>query len=377
MIDAPCGSGKTTAAIEKIAPLATTFDRAIYLIDTKLGKDRLALDTRLTTPYKEYADDVRRNFFALDNEGKICVTTYAQFGYWCFRFGMEFPDYFEYIICDEPQNLVVFSEMGQQNINDIPCHKWARWAIGRAVWTGKSHVIGITATPDPLERLKLPMNSIPIDKTNLHHYTEKSIKKYASLESVLETLTPNQNGGIYITNIDPMEEHAKLLRAHGHNPLLLWSMKNEEHKLSQEQLDARQYIIEHEEVPPQYNIFMFNATAETSINIRPTRKWDFFIANSTNKTVITQSRGRYRGDLPLLYVRDYDGEIIVPEDCLERWMTIQQMEEMRDKRMNLKKDSHGNRPSVKRLTEMLNQNGYIVENGFNAKGKKTFKIRKA
>ena len=377
LIDAPCGSGKTTAAIEKIAPLASSFDRAIYLIDTKLGKDRLALNKKLTTPYKEYADDVSKHFFALENEGKICVTTYAQFGYWCFRFGMEFPDYFEYIICDEPQNLVAFSEMGQKEKSDIPCHKWARWAIGRAVWTGKSYVIGITATPELLERLRLPMNDIPIDRTNLHHYTEKCVRKYASLESVLETLNPNQRGGIYITNITPMIEKEALLRARGHNPLLLWSLKNTDHKLSQEQLDARQYIIENEEVPPQYNIFMFNATAETSINIRPTRKWDFFIANNPNPTTITQSRGRYRGDLPILYVRDYDGEVVVPDDCLNRWMTIQQMEEMRDNRLKLKKDKHGNPPSVKRLKEMLNQNGYRVEDGFNSQGKKTFKIRRA
>ena len=212
--------------------MATTLDRAIYLIDTKLGKDRLALDEKLTTPYKEYANDVSKHFFALENEGKICVTTYAQFGYWCFRFGMEFPDYFEYIICDEPQNLVVFSEMGQKEINDIPCHKWARWAIGRSVWTRKSNVIGITATPEPLERLHLPMNDIPIDRTNLHHYTETSVKKYASLKSVLETLNPGQRGGIYITNIDPMKEAETLLRARGHNPLLLWSLKNPDHKLT-------------------------------------------------------------------------------------------------------------------------------------------------
>ena len=37
VVFAPCGSGKTTAAIEKIAPLASSPKRAIYLIDTRLG----------------------------------------------------------------------------------------------------------------------------------------------------------------------------------------------------------------------------------------------------------------------------------------------------------------------------------------------------
>ena len=47
-----------------------------------------------------------------EDDDKVCVTTYAQFGYWC----AQYPNYaenYEYIICDEPQNLVNFSEIGK------------------------------------------------------------------------------------------------------------------------------------------------------------------------------------------------------------------------------------------------------------------------
>ena len=76
---------------------------------------------------------------------------------------------------------------------------------------------------------------------------------------------------------------------------MLWSLANTDYPLSAEQLRARKFIIENEEVPPQYDIFLFNATAETSINLR--NPIDFFIANNPNETSITQSRGRYRVDI--------------------------------------------------------------------------------
>lgn len=379
LIEAPCGSGKTTAAIEKIAPLASSFDRAIYLIDTRLGKDRLALDTRLTTPHKTYADNVSRHYFSVENDGKLCITTYAQFGYWCYRFGLNFPDYFEYIICDEPQNLVNFSEIGQKDPEAIHTHKCARIAICRAVWVGLSYVIGITATPAPLTKLGIPMKDIPIDRTNLHHYVEKRAVPYASFQSALDSIQLGQRGGIYIKHVEPIISAGDILRARGHNPLMLWSLKYEKHPLSKEQLDARQFLIEEERVPPEYDIFLFNATAETSINIRPSReydfRWDFFIAHNTDETVITQSRGRYRGDLQTLYVYDKNGGVVVPADCLNRAMSYKEMGQLRDRLKLKKNDKRGHPLSIDEMIVLLNNCGYNCEIGY-ANRKNTYTIIK-
>ncbi|MBQ7885987.1 MAG: DEAD/DEAH box helicase family protein [Clostridia bacterium] len=42
MVVAPCGSGKTTAAINTIAALASSPHKALFLIDTQNGNLRLA-----------------------------------------------------------------------------------------------------------------------------------------------------------------------------------------------------------------------------------------------------------------------------------------------------------------------------------------------
>lgn len=382
VIEAPCGSGKTEAAIKKIAPLASNLDKAIYLIDTKLGKDRLITQKsdEMILPYVGYADDVDyAHLFALENEGKLCVTTYAQFGYWCYRFGADFPSYYEYIICDEPQNLINFSEIGKKYATDIPTHSFARQAIDRACWMGDAYVIGITATPEPLNKLSALKKFIPVDKTNLHHYIETQTIPYASINSLLENIELGQKGGIYIQHVQPIIRAGKILKARGFNPLMLWSTDYEKNPLTKEQLDARQFLIENEQIPPEYDVFLFNATAETSINIRPDSDtgfgWDFFITTGTDDTRITQSRGRYRGDLQTLYVYDKNGAVIVPDDYLNRDLNNKEMGALRDK-LGLKKDTKGHPLSIEDMVVLLNDSGYNCEINW-VNRKKIFRIIKA
>lgn len=382
VIEAPCGSGKTEAAIKMIAPLASKLDKAIYLIDTKLGKDRLVTQKpeEMILPYVGYADDVDYSrFFRLENEGKLCVTTYAQFGFWCNRFGADFTANYEYIICDEPQNLVNFSEIGKKKPTDIPTHRIARQAIDKACWMGDAFVIGITATPEPLNKLSALKKVIPVDRANLHHYIERQTIPYASFDSLLENIELGQRGGIYIQHVQPIIRAGKILKARGFNPLMLWSTDYEKTPLTKEQLDARQFLIENERIPPEYDIFLFNATAETSINIRPSEendfRWDFFIAQATDDTRLTQSRGRYRGDLDALYVYDKSGTVIVPEEYLYRDLTNKEMGALRD-RLGLKKDKKGHPLSIEDMVVLLNDNEYNCEVKW-VKRKKVFTIIKA
>ena len=50
IINAPCGCGKTTCAINKIAELASSPRKVLYLIDTRIGKERLAREPGLIKP---------------------------------------------------------------------------------------------------------------------------------------------------------------------------------------------------------------------------------------------------------------------------------------------------------------------------------------
>ena len=143
---------------------------------------------------------------------------------------------------------------------------------------------------------------MPLDTGVLRQYENKCVMAYNSLRQVLENLPPNQRGALFVPHITQMKECEAIAAAAGRTPICVWSLANTDHPMNEEQLAARRFILEKEEVPPQYDLFIFNASSETSINLRG--HMDFFIVHSTNATSITQSRGRYRGDLDMLYVLD-------------------------------------------------------------------------
>ena len=146
LIIAPCGSGKTTAAINTIAALASSPRKALFLIDTQNGSLRLAQNEALTLPYAFFAETAGRSITwgELPPE-KIVVTTYAQFGVWV-KDNPDFAASFEVIICDEAHNIVVFPNYSPQpNFASI-----ARDAICEAAANPNIIVVGITATPEPL-----------------------------------------------------------------------------------------------------------------------------------------------------------------------------------------------------------------------------------
>ena len=85
IIDAPCGCGKTTCAINKIAELASSPRKVLYLIDTRIGKERLAREPGLIKPCVFIDGPLdgepweKKLVYELRQE-KIPVMTYALFG---------------------------------------------------------------------------------------------------------------------------------------------------------------------------------------------------------------------------------------------------------------------------------------------------------
>ena len=327
IIVAPCGCGKTTAAINRIAALASSPHKALFLIDTHNGNVRLAKNEALTLPYVFFPECVRNPRFPSDEfqKDKIVVTTYAQFGVWV-KHNPAFADNFEVIICDEAHNIPVFPCYGPQpNFGSF-----ARDALCEAAARGKTLVVGITATPEPLERLSCTQYVVPIDASQLRQYENHEVRSYATLRQVLEQIPHGKIGMLYVPHIIQMKDCAAIASAAGHKPICVWSLSNADHPMTEEQLAAREYILEHEELPPQYDLFIFNGSCETSINIRG--HVDYFIAHTANPTSLTQARGRYRGDLDTLYLYDKEkGEIIVPDDYLDVRLSTGQKHELRAK----------------------------------------------
>lgn len=359
LIIAPCGSGKTTAAINTIAALASSPRKALFLIDTQNGNLRLAQNEALTLPYAFFAETAGRSITwgELPPE-KIVVTTYAQFGVWV-RENPDFAARFEVIICDEAHNIVVFPTFSPQpNFASI-----ARDAICKAAANPDIMVVGITATPEPLDKLACPQHIVPIDSSELRQYENHSIQSYSSLPKILASIPGGKVGMLYVPHIRMMKECAAIALAAGHNPICVWSTANKDHTMNEEQLAARDYILEHEEIPPSYDLFIFNGSCETSINIRG--KVDYFVAHTSSLTHITQTRGRYRGDLETLYVFDRNSEepLVVPDEFLDIQLFHEDQQELR-LRLSIK-DAKGHYLSYSKQWERIETSGYTVDYGRN------------
>ena len=355
IIVAPCGSGKTTAAINKIAALASSPRKALFLIDTQNGNLRLAENEALTLPYVFFAETAGRDIaWGELPPAKIVATTYAQFGVWV-RDDPAFAARFEVIICDEAHNIVIFPTYSPQpNFASI-----ARDALCEAAANPDIMVVGITATPEPLEKLNCPQHILPIDTTELRQYENRSIQPYSSLRQTLGNIPLGQVGMLYVSRIHQMKECAAIAASLGRKPICIWSSANKDHPMDEEQLAARNYILKNEEIPPQYDLFIFNGSCETSINIRG--KIEYFIAHTINKTHIIQARGRYRGDLETLYLfdRNSDEDIVVPQEFLDIQLF---REDQRELRLRLSiKDAKGHYLAYNKQWERIETSGYTVD----------------
>lgn len=90
--------------------------------------------------------------------------------------------------------------------------------------------------------------------------------------------------------------------------------------MSAEQIAARDYILSYEELPPQYDMVILNASSETGINIYG--QVDYIVVHNTKPDTRTQVRGRYRRDLETLYLLDYQS-IQVPEEYMNRELSAE------------------------------------------------------
>ena len=168
---------------------------------------------------------------------KTVVSTYAQFGVWV-KDNPAFAASFEVIICDEAHNIVVFPTYSPQpNFASI-----ARDAICEAATNPAIMVVGITATPEPLEKLRCPIYQVPIDAAELRQYENQSVLRYSSLQHTLENLPQGKEGMLYVPHIRKMKECAEISATAGHHPICVWSAANEEHPMTEEQYATRDYM---------------------------------------------------------------------------------------------------------------------------------------
>ncbi|MDD6143017.1 MAG: DEAD/DEAH box helicase family protein [bacterium] len=364
LIVAPCGSGKTTAAINVISKLASSPRTALMLIDTRNGVERLAQEKVLTTPYAFYEESIQQTWFPSDefDPTQIVVTTYAQFGVWEYH-NPGFHSFFDVIICDEAHNMVKFPNFKDKKKKTTPQINYAaiaRDALCRGVWECNTLIVGMTATPKALAKLNCNIYRIPIDESKLRRYESKEIISYRSLPQLLRQLPAGKRGALYITHVRQMERCEQIAIEAGMKPICAWSL-NHEKSMTQEQLAARDYILTNERVPPQYDLFIFNKSCETSINLRG--HLDYIIVHSREEDTRTQARGRYRDDLDVLYVYEPDVEqdIVVPDDFLDVYIYKEDKTKLRAQ-IDMK-DAKGHPKPYNQLFMLVEASGYQLEHG--------------
>lgn len=359
IITAPTGSGKSYFALQYIpSQVYDPLHHVVYLIDTINGREQIVQNYNATSEYYGWSKEIEEDGMWFEPDGKVVVLTYAKFGYLLQRFP-DFQNLFSFIICDEIHSLIKF-----QFFSSRPnLHSQAREGLEKAVKDKKATVIALTATPSSISKqFSAPSAVIPIDQTDLIQYETKEIIPYANLESVLSNIEVGTVGLCYLTRISQMQAVEEYAKEAGFSPICVWSTRNANHPMTQEQLDARESILTSFTIPPQYDFLIINSSSETSIKIKS--HVDYVIVHSQNPDTQIQVRGRVNSDLDRLYLASncVIPTIEVPEEYLGTKLFTREKRELCAK-LNLR-DPRNNRPyQWPTIKELLNENDYYIKEG--------------
>lgn len=325
MITANTGCGKTTWAVDYLMRKVNNKYQVVYLIDTLAAKDQLIWNDKR---FKEYDVEWRRcvvSEMMAFSDNAVILMTYAKFGALTRHFP-EIKSHFKVIICDEIHSLPEFAAIPCKTNQMYNYAQDAITALEEIITQTNTMVVGLTATPQRVyKRFDCRMNPIQLSN-DLRQYKTRNSVKYRSLEELLLRLDREKVGLVFVTQIREIMGIVDFANANGHKAIGLWSVHAEDKPYSEEQKRVRDYLISNRAMPPQYNLFVVNAAYETSITIGG--RIDYVIVHRENPDTIIQARGRIRGDLDTLYLRDETAEIIVPKKYLERPLSSEERAEL-------------------------------------------------
>lgn len=372
IIIAPCHSGKTTAAITKLAPLASQPEKVLFLIDTTAGKEallQLKETQRFTKMWlKEIKQRLSQEWWgSLQSGDGIRIMTYHQLGYQL----QEHPDFLsalDVVVCDEMHNLITYKGIEYANNKKrqaagLPAETKVCETALKELTRASSRtenaplVVVMTATVNNLSVALHKLNA----KTECFDFTDKvtcdTSKKniyYNDISAVLAELPFGERAIIYTKSISQMLEFAKAANDGWRNVCCLWSLHSER-DMTAEQLAVRDSILKTRRIPDHIDILLINAAYETSINIE-NEDFQTMIIHSGNPDTRIQVRGRLRHDIETLYLYDPEHQHVAayfPEEYYGRFLTSADTAEI-VKIMNLK-DEKGNQlkwPSISKALEL-------------------------
>lgn len=316
LIQAPCGSGKTTAAFNTIPDyLNVTPERSLVLINTVSGAEEFVQDD-MAYHYGYNGKEWDSTF--LPQHDKPTVLTYAMFGAQTKKGNICLDDY-DYIVCDELHSLNKYIGMARGRlkkqypqalpweINDMlqmTCFSYiAIEIIHLALKEGKTWVFALTATPsqlfkNDLAKLGAMVNEVQYSQ-KLHAYQIFTKFEYSEIEPILRQIVPeNRKRLFYFNTIKELKKYQKILIECGRAAESIWST-NSQIPMSQAGLTTRDFILKEHRFPDNVQDLLINSAYETAISIKDPLVKEAYI-HSGNKDTRIQASNRLRQDMDVV-----------------------------------------------------------------------------
>ena len=367
IIEANTSAGKTWFALNTIPEWAGSPEKVLYLIDTTNGELRLQQNiltiSRQNYVMADYASGRLFGEFADDARDKMPVMTYAGFGAEIRSSGHAFWEKFEYIVCDEMQNLVHYQGYGNKELLML-----AETTLRSIAASGRAKIVALSATPQKIrKRFSALCCDVAFDSENLVRYETAETIPYTGVEAIL-LQSLGQTGILYTQSVTDMVRYIAFARENGIRADGFWSIRPEtqkEHPMSKAQEDLRSMVLKQETFPDDLDLLVINDASETCIKIQAAkRKVDCMVIHYNDEEKRVQVRVRYCGDLPKLYIHGppvKEQPLVVPSQYLNVPLFTPEKEEL-CKAINLRTPDNKlcKWTTVKKL---LQASGYVISEG--------------
>ena len=379
IMECPTGSGKTVWAVRHLSEYQRKrghHGRILMITNTHSNRDHLLFNEESHTQgYSQWVRERINKKIAIwqaDDTKQIMVMTYAQLAVLLHFEHPFYWDFLDFVIFDEihelpkSNNFIIQDNGGNDvkiDVRGIVINKILE-SLGK-----KTYLIGMTATPNAI------YNHMPFmgryhkvftqaEILSLVSYKVGEYSPYGKFQNVLTQIPQGKKGLVYFDYITTMERAYKMLKTHGHKAEMIWSVNNEKHKhkMTDDRLNIVDVFVREQRIREDIDILIINAAYATGLKFDS--HIDFVLAHSYVEDLRTQVKGRYSGDIDILFyphkgVHDY---LAIPREFLYRDLYADD-KDLLVQTLNLKNEN--NRTvgwtTIKRIIE--SQNTYDIIEG--------------
>lgn len=346
MILSPVGSGKSHLIQNMLIP-KNFKKKAIYLTSNTSLKDSIAPNNNEVRK-KMAEQDKSKGFFTTANKNRygdvpyrVHVMTYSEFGDKMLHTSDELLEDVEIVFCDEIHSLPIYFNYD----NNYKLAVAMFWLLKKQDGVTMYY---FTATKDSISLLeeKTPgrLSDIKIldylDHPDIRKYVAKSTHYVSHIEQTRAYLAARKEAFDYYEYkalaftklITEQEKIKKIAEEEGFKPLVLWSVNNEDKKMTDEQLKARDILLRTGLIPEPYNLLIINGSMQEGWNLFD-EAVTLAILDTVDLTEQIQALGRIRKDIDLVVKKTKDKDllfksIVIPEKYLNEDLTVEDKENL-------------------------------------------------